>query len=273
MAANPKQALLTACRRLLRPVARLLITSGLSWKEFADVSKVAFVEVATEEFGIRGRPTNLARVAILTGINRREVARLRELSESGEPEEPRYLNAAQRLLSGWHQDADFIADGKPLLLAVSGDAPSFESLCARYGGDMPMTALLKEFKAVNAVAEQSDGRLQVLTRVYIPQQIDGDRALRSGSVLEDLGNVITHNLIAPIAEPRRFERRAENDAIDPRHVAAFQAFLDKEGMAFLERVDDWLTQHEQTDADSNAKRVRLGAGLYHLQSYKPRGRK
>ena len=274
MALDSKQALLIACRRLLGPLARLLIKSGVSWKEFADVSKVAFVEVATEEFGIRGRPTNQARVAILTGINRREVARLREIIESGEQEEPRYLNAAQRLLSGWHQDPEYLDAGRPLVLPHSGTAPSFTSLCERYGGDMPVTALLKELKAVNAVAEQADGRFQVLTRVYIPQEIDGDRALRSGSVLEDLGNVITHNLISPMSEPRRFERRAENDAIDPRHLPAFQTFLADEGQAFLERVDDWLTQHEQTDSESpDAKRIRLGAGLYHIQNHKPRGRK
>ncbi len=273
MVLDPKQALLTACCRLLRPMARLLIKSGVTWKEFADASKQAFVEVATDEFGIRGRPTNLARVAILTGINRREVARLRELSEAGVTEEPRYLNAAQRVLSGWHQDPDYLLDAQSRLIPVEGVAPSFFDLCERYAGDMPATALLKELKAVSAVGEQ-DGLLQVLTRVYIPQQVDPDSALRAGSVLEDLGNVIAYNLVAAVDEPRRFERRAENDAIDPRHLPAFQVFLASEGQAFLERVDDWLTHHQQAASDApEGKRIRLGAGLYHIQDFKPRGRK
>ncbi|MGE0114186.1 MAG: DUF6502 family protein [Steroidobacteraceae bacterium] len=274
MVFDSKQALLIACRRLLRPLARLLIKSGVPWKEFADVSKQAFVEIATDEFGIRGRPTNLARVAILTGINRREVARLRELSGTDEAEEPRYLNAAQRVLSGWYQDADYCVAGQPLLLPAEGAAPSFADLCLRHAGDMPATALLKELKAVAAVAEQADGRLQVLSRVYIPQPIEADSALRAGSVLEDLGNVLVHNLASAGSEPRRFERRAENDAIDPRHLPAFQTFLAREGQGFLERVDDWLTQHQQVDADNTeARRIRLGAGLYHIQDFKPRGRK
>ncbi|MBL0900763.1 MAG: hypothetical protein IBJ17_18960, partial [Reyranella sp.] len=78
-----KTNVLAACRLLLRPLARLLIKSGVPWREFADLSKLSFVEVATREFGIRGRPTNVARVSILTGINRREVARLREILEEG----------------------------------------------------------------------------------------------------------------------------------------------------------------------------------------------
>ena len=94
-----KTPTLSASRRLLEPVVRLLLRSGITWKEFAEVAKTAFVQVATDEYGIRGRPTNLARVAILTGINRREVARQRQLTESDQPAQPVFMNAAQRLLS------------------------------------------------------------------------------------------------------------------------------------------------------------------------------
>ena len=75
---------LAGCRVLLRPVVRLLLKSGITWKEFAEVAKSVFVEVATREFGIRGRPTNTSRVAILTGINRHDVAKQRELLERGD---------------------------------------------------------------------------------------------------------------------------------------------------------------------------------------------
>src|SRR5688572_26723966 len=105
--ANPaRAATLSASNRLLEPVVRLLLRSGITWKEFAEVAKTVFVRVATDEFGIRGRPTNLSRVAILTGINRREVARQRQQIEVDAPAQPTFLNAAQRLLSGWHQDPD-----------------------------------------------------------------------------------------------------------------------------------------------------------------------
>ena len=72
-----KSSVLAACRVLLRPIVRLLLKSGVTWKEFADVAKTSFVEVATDEFGIRGRPTNVSRVAILTGINRHDISRQR----------------------------------------------------------------------------------------------------------------------------------------------------------------------------------------------------
>ena len=68
-------ALRSACRTLLRPIALILLRGGITWKEFAELSKSVFVSVATDEFGIRGRPTNVSRVSILTGISRKEVNR------------------------------------------------------------------------------------------------------------------------------------------------------------------------------------------------------
>ena len=70
MKKNVNAALLSACRILLRPIALLLLKGGVTWREFSELSKSVFVSVATDEFGISGRPTNVSRVSILTGISR-----------------------------------------------------------------------------------------------------------------------------------------------------------------------------------------------------------
>jgi hypothetical protein len=268
MESNLKPQIIAACRRMLRPVVRLLLKASINWKEFAEISKAVFVDVATAEFGIRGRPTNATRVAMLTGINRHEVSRQRELLNAAEPDAPTYLNAAQRVLSGWHQDSDYLsADGKPLAIEEAGEAPSFQDLCRRYGGDMPATALLRELRRVRAVGDGSNGRLVARMRSYIQVEVDPEKLLRAGSVIEDLGDTVVYDLTAPTGSGLRFERRAENSAIDPRDVPAFQAFLEAEGMALLERIDDWLTRHEQLANERGAnRRIRLGAGLYHIQN-------
>jgi hypothetical protein len=275
MADEFKANVLAACRLLLRPLARLLIRSGVPWKEFAALSKRSFVEVATREFGIRGRPTNVARVSILTGINRREVARLRDVLDEGEPSAPEYVNSAQRVLSGWYQDPDYsTSEGEPRVLAADGPAPSFADLCARYGGDVPPTSLLKELRAAGNVAAAGDGALRVLSRVYIPLKVDPQKALRAGSVLADVGETVVHDLTCGPDDVLRFERRAENSRIDPRHLPAFREFLEKEGQAFLVRVDDWLTAHETpSDPPSARPRLRLGVGVYHIQTNEDSGAK
>ena len=68
----------------LRPMARILLKFGIGFREFSEVMKTAFVDVATRDFGLRGRPTNISRVAVMTGLTRKEVRRLREKLESGD---------------------------------------------------------------------------------------------------------------------------------------------------------------------------------------------
>ncbi len=257
-----------ALRLLFRPIARIMLRAGVNWRELADVCKATYVEVATEDFGIRGRPTNISRVAILTGLTRREVRRLRNLLEEQDPEIFARMNYATRVLSGWYQDAEFLdADAKPLALPIGGKGPSFESLCGKYSGDVAATTMLKELKHVGAVEEAEDGKLIVRTRYYMPTMTDPERMLSSGSVLEDLGYTVAYNLHRSDADPGRFERRATNTRMPATAVPEFREFLAKEGQAFLEHVDAWLTEHEIRDGDDETS-IRLGLGAYWIEGRK-----
>ncbi len=267
---STKKTALAALRLIFRPVARILLKSGVNWKELVEVCKATYVEVATEDFGIRGRPTNVSRVAILTGFSRREVGRLRNLLEAGEPEALGRMNQASRLLRGWFEDEDFIDEsGEPLRLDVSGDNPSFETLCDRYSGDVPATTMLKELRHVGAVAMEDDGRVIAKTRYYMPVHTDPEQMLRSGAVLEDIGQTVAWNLHRDDKDPSRFEIRASNRQIPPKAIPAFREFIEQEGQAFFERVDAWLTDHEDENASNP---VRLGLGGYWIEE-KPNERK
>jgi hypothetical protein len=258
-----KTTTLKALRLLFRPIARILLKAGINWKELVEVCKATYVEVATEDFGIRGRPTNVSRVAILTGFSRREVRRLRGLVEQDEPAVFDRMNNATRVLSAWFTDADFVdKSGQPRLLAVSGENPSFESLCSRYSGDVPVTTMLKELRHVGAVAEEKDGRVVAKTRYYMPELTDPGQVLRSGSVLEDVGRTVAHNLHRGSDEASRFEGRATNTEVPAEAVQEFREFVEKEGQAFLEKVDAWLTDHEDSEA---GECVRLGLGTYWIE--------
>lgn len=259
-----KSNALAAFRLLFRPVARILLRDGINWKELAAVAKATYVEAATDSFGIRGRPTNVSRVAILTGLTRREVSRLRDGPGRGAPDTFTRMNRATRVLSGWHQDDDFSdAQGAPLPLPYSGEG-SFETLCTRHAADVPATTMLKELRHVGAVEEQPDGLLVARTRYYMPARMDPEQILRSGSVLSDLGNTVEHNLRRDEGEAARFERRASNTRMPARIIPEFREFIEQEGQAFLERVDAWLSKHEQPEG-GDAPVVRLGLGAYWIE--------
>lgn len=175
------------------------------------------------------------------------------------------MNHATRVLTGWYTDAEFLGDdGAPMALSANGPGASFESLCKRYASDVPSTAMLKELKHVGAVIDGPSANLIVQTRYYMPLQADPEQVLSSGSVLQDLGNTVAHNLFRKHDDPARFERRATNTRVLPAAVPHFQAFLEDEGQAFLERIDQWLSEHDMDD-NCTDEGVRLGLGAYWIE--------
>jgi len=258
-----RRAIFQACRTLTKPVASLMLKCGMTWREFADISKGVFVEVATKDYGIRGRPTNVSRVSILTGIGRKEVKRQRELVAQADAEAlPSKTTDATRVLSGWHQDPVFAdEDGQPRVLPLDGPAPSFEALCDQYAGDVAASAMHKELKRAGAVGETAAG-LRALQRYYMPARVDAQWLINAGSVMRDLGMNINHNLVADEDHPSHFMGRASNDGIPESALPAFRDFIEAEGQAFLERVDDWLTEHQSEKGPRRTRTARLGVGLF-----------
>ncbi len=265
-------AVVQTCRVLLRPIASLLLKCGMTWREFAELSKGVFVAVASDEYGLNGRPTNVSRVSILTGVSRKEVVRVRTLLEQPARPLPNKTTDATRLLSGWHQDPDFLTPtGEPRVLPAEGEGASFATLSRRYGGDVPVTSMRKELERAGAITALPDGTLRAERRYFMPKRFDPQWILNAGSMLSDLGAGITHNLDAgavPLSSgsdspARRFIGRATNDSVDVAAMPEFEAFVEKNGQEFLERVDKWLTEHEAKPTAGGArKRARLGLGVF-----------
>ena len=271
MSETLKKALQNACRTLLRPIALLLLKGGMTWKEFADLSKSVFVSVATDEFGIRGRPTNVSRVSILTGISRKEVKRQRDLLESELPSASTKTTDATRLLSGWHQDPQYQDEnGQPLAIPASGPAPSFHSLFQAYGGDTPEQTLIRELKSAGSIAENDDAELIALRRYHMPARMDEGNVRFFGTNLHDHAKTLANNLTENPAS-RLLEGFAVDDRIHPDAVEAFRSYLDERGQQFLEEVDTWLNEHRVDANDSTTTPVRLGLGVYAIEGSLPEG--
>lgn len=271
MAKDLQTTLCNACRILLRPIALVLLRAGMTWREFSEISKSVFVSVATDEFGIRGRPTNVSRVSILTGISRKEVKRQRDMLAAASPVASSKTTDATRLLSGWHQDPDYIDDtGQPLPLPLKGAAPSFEALFAAYGGDTPEQTLIRELRQANSIAEDDTGLLLALRRYHMPQAVDEGAVRFFGTNLYDHANTLSNNL-ATDGRPKRLEGFAVDSNVDARDAETFRKFVDERGQQFLEEIDAWLAEHSIEPDDANASPVRIGLGVYAIEGTLPEG--
>ncbi len=147
---------------LLQPIARLFLRFGRGYREYAELSKSAFVVVASEDYGVHGRPTNVSRIAAMTGLTRKEISRIRRRIDDGEGARSDRTTPVREVMDAWRSDAEFLgANGKPAVLSIDGRTGSFRSLIRRFAGDIPEGAMKKELQRIGAV--ECDGeRLTLL---------------------------------------------------------------------------------------------------------------
>ena len=266
MSKSAKLASQQACRVLLRPIASMLLKCGMTWKEFSDISKSSFVEAATDEYGINGRPTNISRVSILTGISRKEIKRQRDLLQQETPVGKGKTTDATRVLSGWHQDPDYLdADSNPQQIPETGPAPSFATLCQRYGGDIATQTMLKELVKTHAVNRTGDGNVVAISRFYRPAVHDEENLRWAVSLTKDLVETMNNNVFLDDTRVARFGRKADNERIPRSAVPEFRQYLADRGQAFLEEIDDWLTAHVKSDGSATKDCVRIGVGMFAIE--------
>lgn len=267
MSTDPTRTKLAAAlHHLLRPLVRVMLRHGMAYGDFLDIVKATYAESAREDFALPGKKATDSRVAILTGLTRKEVKALREAA-AGE----RYTNAnrATRVLSGWYQDPDFTGpDGAPRTLPLDGDG-SFADLVRRYSGDMPSRALLEELRRVNAVVVEGKNQVRVLSRAFVPRAGDLEGLRMLGTALHDLTATIDYNLTRSGA-PARFQRTVFSERMPARMIPIFSRITAERAQRFLESLDDWLSARELGPRDKNKNEVtRTGVGIYFFQDPAP----
>jgi hypothetical protein len=258
-----KYQVLSALHHVLIPVVRVLLRNGISWGDFTEVAKEAFVQVAREDYGVQSRPTNTSRVALMTGLSRREVTRIKDVLLGERAREPGVPSRISQILTAWHVDPRFTtSDGKPATLPATARESDMTALLKNYAGDTPHGAVIKEMTELGLVERTPQG-FRALAREYIRSGSDPDLIRQAGVALHDHASTVAHNLDSKRAGPARFERMATNGALPRRHLRSFEAFLETEGQSFLERADSWLAARAATAADDE-RTVRVGVGMYEI---------
>ena len=267
MAHTQIEALRTTLHRLLRPLIRICLRNGFSAKAFFEIVRRVYADVAHEEFGIDGKLATTSRVAILTGLTRKDVQRLLDTEQPDMVADTDQFNRAAAVLAGWIKDPDF-ADrtGHPAPLLLSDAKTSFSELVRRYSGDMPARTMLDELLRVGAIKQLRDGRICLLSRTYVPEKGPVQILAILGTDTADLIATIEHNLYAQPRNPR-FQRKVMYNNVSEQTAKEFHSIAAARGQELLEALDRWLA-HRDRDVNPAAKgpgRVRLGVGVYHFE--------
>ncbi|MEO8223624.1 MAG: DUF6502 family protein, partial [Gammaproteobacteria bacterium] len=91
----------------LRPLASMLLRFGVSYQDFDRVCKAAFVEAATDEYGVGGKPASTSRVALMTGLTRKAVRNIQGQRLSTVLPQPDIRSLPAEVLNLWHTDPRF----------------------------------------------------------------------------------------------------------------------------------------------------------------------
>jgi hypothetical protein len=277
-----QKEILSATRLLLKPLVKFLLRAGIGFREFSQVCKHTFVEVATSEYGIRSRPTNISRVAVMTGLTRKEVKSLRE--EPSDTEAGNIwlgkLNPPTQILHYWHNDPNFCKQpGEPMPLSVAGKSPSFAELVHSHAGDIPPGAMRVELERADAIKETEDGKIIPTKQHYIPVDLDEKFVDSMFFSLSNLATTIVNNSLYAENDaglmPRRFERYIWSSKITPLDAEEFEMMTREKGTQFLKELNDWLGEREQLRRDEGFQpatetrnELSYGVGMYSFRSDK-----
>ena len=258
------ESLQKAVTQLLSPLVRLLLRHGVSHAEFCNWAKQTYVAEAGEHFGIDGKPPTVSRIAIVTGINRKEVKRIRELPSDVDTGVSKH-NRAVRVVTGWLQDQDFQgARGRPLTLTYGDPQDSFNQLVKRHGGDVPARAMLDELVRVGTV-KNNNGKVSLLHKGYVPHQSESALLDIMSTSATDLLTTLEHNLSH--TDRRRLQMSVAYDRVTDEGAEQFRQLSANQGMKLLRELDKQLAQHDRDknpDVEGGGTR-RIGLGLYLIE--------
>lgn len=261
------QILAAAVARILRPLIRILLRNGVSYGTFADIAKSEFVDVARKESAVEGRKQTTSRLAVVTGLTRKEVHRILEQSRPDDRSSADRYNRAARVVAGWRRDEDFLSPrGNPRVLPVSGPGITFQELVRRYSGDMPYRAVLDELAAEGTVLISDKDRVRLLERAYVPKADETMKLHILGVDTSYLIDAIGHNLQTGDAPPK-FQRKVLYDNLPDDALLEFRRLSRHYAQKLLEKLDGWLSAR---DRDANpgvrgAGRNIAGLGIYYIE--------
>jgi hypothetical protein len=208
--------------RLLRPLVRLCISSGMTFPAVAQLVRELFVNVAEQDFALDGKDQTDSRVSLLTGINRKEVARLRG---AGAPvnETPATLSRTSAIIARWLAAPEFTnARGDPLPLprTASDDAPSFELLVTSVTKDVRPRAVLDEWLDRKLVTINDD-KIVLVEAAFVPHGDDDRKWHYLGRNLHD--HIAAAAVNVSSAAPPFMERAVHYSGLSPELARRLEA--------------------------------------------------
>lgn len=262
---------------VLTPLARTLLRCGVSYSEFADLAKRAFVDAASADYGVRNRPTNIARVAVMTGLSRKEVGRIRRQYRKQRTQPPDSLvTLPARVLEAWQTDPRYrkkLSQAKAL--PYTGPAPSFSHLVRMVAPDIPPRAMKNELVRAGAIQEISGGRLLPLKRHFIPDSASEKLLVGMELGIRRLIETVSYNSDSEKSGAARFQRFIEGPIVEKSRLPAIRVKIQQMLTDVSVSIDNQISAYRYGGKSTHQRKLAskdtasYGIGIYYFEDSRP----
>ena len=242
---------------LLAPLADLALREGMQLPALIDALKLALVRAAA-----RAPAISDSRIAVMTGVHRKDVRRIRG---EGVPNSPRGASIAMQVFARWRSDPFYLTRrGEPRQLPRqaggrgAGEA-SFESLAQAVTRDVHPRAVLDELLRLAIVEMRAGDKVCLLRPAFVPASDDQQMLALAAANLADHACAIGANLGG--SGPRFLEQAIFSDELSAASAQTFnqrslQAW--QQVFAMMMPLARELFEADRKSAKQRTHRVRLG---------------
>jgi len=262
-------ALLRPVRRLLRPLVRLLIQSGVTYPVLAELLRSLYVEVALRDLLNDPRAQTDSRISLLTGVHRKEIRRWRSETHALETVPP-VITRTSQIMARWLSAPEYTnTEGQPQplpRLPRPEGGPSFESLVQSVTSDVRPRAVLDDWLTHGIVALDTTDRVVLNAAAFVPRPGSAEQLFYFGRNLHDHLAAAAANVAGRGPTPF-VERAAHYDNLTPTTTAQLEAM----GREAAQRLLTEFNRHALELLDANDRelesapetpRRRLNLGVY-----------
>jgi hypothetical protein len=268
-AAEFERGLVRAAVEVLRPIVAQMIAKGVVFGHLESRLRELFVRVAESSFEIPGRPQTDSRIAVLTGINRKEVRRIRTTHPRNVRPTSFQRNLAADLVSRWTADRTATdRSGHPVPIPFRAkQGPSFVRLVRETTSDLRPRAILDELLRTGTV-EMVDARtIRLRTDAYVPTRGESEKLAMLAEDPAELIQTMIHNIFSQ-EKNLWLQQKVSYDNISEDVTARVRAELRRKAERLLRETDRLLARYDRDRnprAPGGARRY-AGLGVYYFES-------
>lgn len=243
---------------LLAPMARFLVARGVLFQEFMERMKAHYVRAASQQSARDAKVTD-SRISVLTGLQRREITRLRDFTPKQPP--PNHLS---RLVALWQTEPGYQEAGQARPLAKNGPAPSFEALARLVRKDVHPRTMMDTLVASGTVIAAEDGRLLKLVHTsYQPVAGSDEQVDYLAKNVGDHLNAAAANVLD--AGPRHFERAVHYTGLTQSQIDDLRHIYDAAQMDLLRELSQKAAEMKASNTSDGGYRFRAGGFFFDVE--------